>query len=336
MDFDTLKRSTQQEPKPLFSKEQVTEVPGCTSIEQEYFAYYGIDLENQLAGVQHRFGVIDSGNYRIASHLFEQDGAKGTFFVLHGYYDHVGLFGHILTFFLQQGYNVLAFDLPGHGLSSGEPATIADFSVYTQILADILKACTDRLAKPWHGYGQSTGCAILTDYLLNHELLTHEPLTHELLTHERLTGEQPELDKVIFSAPLVRPWMWPLSRFQLYLARPFIKQLPRTFTDNSRDPDFLKKAHSDPLAPKVLPTQWVSAMDRWIRKIERYRQKSPYKPLIIQGTCDRTVDAKYNIAKLRQLFTDPEVLMLKDARHHLPNELEETRKKYTEWLSSYI
>ena len=326
MDFDTLKRSLRQKPKPLFNDKQVTGEPGCTAIEKEYFAYYGIDLENQLAGVQHRFGVIDSYNYRIASHLYEQDGAKGTFFILHGYYDHVGLFSHILKFFLQQGYNVLAFDLPGHGLSSGKPATIPDFSVYTQILSDILKTSAGRLTRPWHGFGQSTGCAILTDFLLTHELSAHEPLT----------GKQPKLDKVIFSAPLVRPWLWPVSRIQLYLARPFIKQLPRRFTDNSRDPEFLQKAHNDPLAPKVLPTQWVSAMDRWIQKIERHRQKSPFQPLIIQGTYDRTVDAKYNIAKLRQLFTEPEVLMLKDARHHLPNELEETRQKYTEWLSSYI
>ena len=288
---------------PLFSEklskepEESKQVPQCTSVKKDYFAYYGIDLENRLPDVRHRFGSLESCKYQIACHLYEQNNAKGTFFVLHGYYDHVGLFGHILTFLLKQGYNVVAYDLPGHGLSSGKPATIPDFSIYTQIFTEVLQHFADRLPEPWHGYGQSTGCAILTDYLL--------------------TQEQPKLEKVIFSAPLVRPWMWPLSRIQLHIAKPFIKQLPRTFTDNSRDQAFLDKAHNDPLAPKVLPTQWVSAMDRWIRRIERHRQKSPFKPLIIQGTHDRTVDAKYNIAKLRQLFTDPEVLMLEDARHHL-------------------
>ncbi|OED42062.1 hypothetical protein ACH42_12560 [Endozoicomonas sp. (ex Bugula neritina AB1)] len=307
MDFSDLK----QQLKPLFG-DSATD----TRLEQAYFAFYDIDLENQLKGVSHRLGTLKSDGYDIACHLFQQDKAKGTFFLLHGYYDHVGLFGHILRFLVGRGYNVLAYDLPGHGLSSGQSATIADFAIYTRILQDILQICSEKLPKPWHGFGQSTGCAILTDYLLN--------------------DSAPQLEKVIFSAPLVRPWLWSLSRIQLYLAKPFIKKLPRTFTDNSRDKDFLAVAHKDPLAPTVLPTEWVVAMDRWIRRIECYKGKSAISPIIIQGTYDRTVDAKYNIAKLNEWFTDPDVLMLKDARHHLPNELESTRSEYTKWLSSYI
>ena len=297
--------------KPLFS-----ESLDSSAEERDYFFRYGIDLENQIEGVTHRFGFLNCHDYRIACHLFEQENPRGTFYVLHGYYDHVGLFSHILRFFLEQGYNVFAWDLPGHGLSSGAPASIPDFSVYTDILSSIFSLCTDKVAKPWHGYGQSTGCAILTDHLLGEEATP--------------------LNTVVLSAPLVRPWMWPLSRIQLYIARPFIKQLPRTFTDNSRDKSFLAMAHNDPLAPQVLPTEWVSAMDRWIKKLEKHKGKSSVSPLIIQGTDDRTVDAKYNIARLKQLFTDPKVLLLEDARHHLPNELEETRVEYTRWLASRL
>ena len=139
IDFDALKHQI----RPLFPKEQT-----ITSVEKEYFAFYGIDLEDSLDNVQHRFGSLDSCKYQIACHLFEQENAKGTFFVLHGYYDHVGLFGHIVSYLLKQGYNVLAYDLPGHGLSSGKPATIPDFSIYTQILTDILTACSGQLPRP--------------------------------------------------------------------------------------------------------------------------------------------------------------------------------------------
>ena len=307
MNVTTLKKNI----KPLFR-----ELSDSSAEELSYFARYGIDLENQVDGISHRFGSLDCNGYKIACHLLAQENPEGTFFILHGYYDHVGLYSHILRFFLEQGYNVFAYDLPGHGLSSGTPATIPDFSVYTEILSSIFLLCADRVAKPWHGYGQSTGCAILTDHLLS--------------------AKATPLNNVVLSAPLVRPWMWPLSRIQLHIARLFIRQLPRAFTDNSRDKSFLAMAHNDPLAPRVLPIEWVLAMDRWIKKVVRHKGKSPVSPLVIQGTCDRTVDAKYNIAKLKELFSDPKVLLLKDARHHLPNELEETRAEYTKWLASYL
>ena len=288
--------------------------------ERDYFSFYGIDLENQLDGVRHELGHIDSQGYRIACHIYRNEKARGTFFLLHGYYDHVGLFQHILRFMLERGYNVFAYDLPGHGLSSGSPATIRDFGIYTLILKDILKLCQNQLSGPWHAYGQSTGCAILTDLLM------------ELADK----GESSPFDQVVLSAPLVRPWLWRLGRIQLYLLRPFIKQLSRNFTDNCRDQAYLKFAYSDPLTPRVLPSEWVSALDRWVRRIESGNSKSSVSPLIIQGTCDRTVDAKHNIVALNRLFTNPEVLYLENARHHLPNELSETRAEYMQWLSTFV
>ncbi|MGI9277899.1 MAG: alpha/beta hydrolase [Endozoicomonas sp.] len=305
--------------KPLdLSSTGLQHTPGMH--ERDYFSFYGIDLENQLDGVRHELGHIDTQGYRVACHIYRKEQARGTFFLLHGYYDHVGLFPHILKFMLESGYSVFAFDLPGHGLSSGSPASIPDFGRYTLILKDILKLCQNQLPAPWHAYGQSTGCAILTDLLM------------ELAG----SGESSPFDKVVLSAPLVRPWLWRLGRLQLYLLRPFIRQLSRNFTDNCRDEAFLKFAYSDPLTPRVLPTEWVSALGRWIRKIESVSSKSSISPLIIQGTCDRTIDAKHNIQVLSRLFTRPQVLYLEGARHHLPNELPEAREEYMKWLSALL
>ena len=284
--------------------------------EAAYFKFYDIDIENQTAGVKHRLGYINSCGYRIACHFYQQAEVKGTVFLLHGYYDHVGLFSHIIRFYLQQGYAVLAYDLPGHGLSSGKEATIADFAIYRLILQDLVRYCEPMLPKPWLAYGQSTGCAIITDYL----------------SHQAENKNSLSFDDVVLSAPLIRPWLWRLSRIQLYLARPFIRQLPRKFTNNSRDQAFLNKAHNDPLAPGVLPTQWVTALDRWIRKIEASKTQVPISPLILQGTDDTTVDGQYNIKRLHKLYNSPKVLWLEGAKHHLPNELTETRNHYMQWL----
>ncbi|WP_257294197.1 alpha/beta hydrolase [Endozoicomonas sp. YOMI1] len=288
--------------------------------EQAYFEYYRIDLENRIADIRHYLGYINSTEYRIACHLYTRPEAKGSVFLLHGYYDHVGLFEHIIRFFLEEGYNVLAYDLPGHGLSSGQPATIKDFEHYRLVLEDVMRYCESILPTPWLAYGQSTGCAIITE-LLNHFTRKDIPMPFE---------------QVIFSAPLVRPRLWKLSRLQLYLVRPFIRQMPRKFKDNCRDERFLDKAHNDPLAPTVLPTQWVSALDHWIRKIESSKEQIPLSPLILQGTDDATVDGPYNIQALGQLYRSPKVLWLEDARHHLPNELTETRAHYMQWLSKQM
>lgn len=288
--------------------------------EKAYFEFYNIDLENRVPNTKHLIGYTNSSDYRIACHLYTKPEAKGSVFLLHGYYDHVGLFEHIIRFLLEEGYNILAYDLPGHGLSSGKPATIKDFELYRLVQEDVMRHCESILPKPWLAYGQSTGCAIITE-LLNH--------------HTRQDIPMP-FDQVILSAPLIRPWLWKFGRLQLYLIRPFIRQIPRQFKNNCRDKSFLNKAHNDPLAPTVLPTQWVSALDRWIRKIESSKEQIPLSPLILQGTDDTTVDGPYNIQALEQLYQSPKVLWLEGARHHLPNELEATRKHYMSWISNYL
>ena len=160
-----------------------------------YCSFYGIDLEHQYPDITHSIGTVKSYGYDIACHYYQQKNAKGSFFLIHGYYDHVGFYSNILRFLIEQGYSVLAYDLPGHGLSSGKSGTIPDFSIYTLILEDLLKVSTDKLPEPWHAYGQSTGCAILTDCLI-----------------QRATKQQSSpFKQVILSAPLIRPWLWKLG-----------------------------------------------------------------------------------------------------------------------------
>ncbi|MGB0360222.1 MAG: alpha/beta hydrolase, partial [Endozoicomonas sp.] len=106
----------------------------------------------------------------------------------------------------------------------------------------------------------------------------------------------------------------------------------RTFKNNCRDTKFIQKAHNDPLAPTILPTQWVASMNRWIKKIESSTVRITVPALIIQGTNDSTVDGVHNIKILQQLYHTPDILWLEGARHHLPNELENTRTIYLQCI----
>ncbi len=69
---------------------------------------------------------------------------------------------------LDQGFSVLTYDLPGHGLSNGSPASIQNFDHYQQVLEAVYRYVKHaaQLPTPWLGIGQSTGGAIWLHHLL--------------------------------------------------------------------------------------------------------------------------------------------------------------------------
>lgn len=282
---------------------------------RRYAGYYGIDFSDHAP--QH-LGRIQVDGFTLAVQVWRPAQARGTLIILHGYYDHMGLYRHLIRWALQRGLAVLAFDLPGHGLSSGERASIDCFLRYQKVLDAVLEHAGQwQLPAPWHLLGQSTGGAILIDRLL------HGPLPIEL-------------GRTVLMAPLVRPRQWGVSQMSLRLLGGFVHQLGRKFTDNSNDQAFLDFIRErDPLQSQVLPLAWVQALEKWIPRIES-AQSSPQSPLIIQGRMDKTVDWQHNIRVLDDKFSSPDVFFLPKARHHLANEGESIRREYLGWLGAQL
>jgi Lysophospholipase len=224
----------------------------------------------------------------------------------------------VIEWALDQNFAVIACDLPGHGLSSGERASIKDFTEYQDTLQGLFtEAQSLDLPQPWHLCGQSTGGAIVIDHVLNQG------------------ASSPAQGQVILLSPLVRPRAWGWSQLSYYLLKPFVKAIARRFSENSNDPDFLPFLLADPLQPLRLPTAWVGALARWIKHIEA----APYsmrRPLIVQGQADMTVDWEHNLEVLRGKFDRPQVLMLPEARHHLANETLALRREYFGFLTKRI
>lgn len=283
---------------------------------RDYRSFYGLDSAHP--GVRTRLGSFRTGPYRLAAQVWLPERPIGTLLMLHGYYDHMGLYGNLVDWALGRNLAVLACDLPGHGLSSGPRASIGDFGEYQAVLHGLFaEAQALRLPAPWHLCGQSTGGAILLDHLL----------------HGRA---RPELGETILLAPLVRPRAWLRSQVSYQLLRPFVREIPRRFSVNSSDEAFIDFVHNrDPLQPRILPTAWVGALARWIPRIEGAR-RSDRSPLIIQGEQDQTVEWRHNLDVLDDKFSQPRVLMLPEARHHLVNEREALRQQYFEFLDRQL
>jgi alpha-beta hydrolase superfamily lysophospholipase len=283
-----------------------------------YQRFYILDRLGLERPLRTWLGRMDVGGYEIVGQVWIPDRPVATLFLMHGFYDHMGLFRHLIEWALSMDFAVISCDLPGHGLSSGPRASINDFAEYQGVLQRLFEeASALQLPTPWHLCGQSTGGAILIDHLLNHGV------------------ESPAQGQVILLAPLVRPRAWGWSRLSYYLLNPFVTGIARRFSENTNAPAFLPFLLADPLQPQRLPTAWVGALARWIKRIES-APSSPRSPIIIQGEADMTVDWSHNLGVLSEKFSQPRILMLSDARHHLANEIPELRAQYLAFIEQKI
>ncbi|AXS82684.1 MULTISPECIES: alpha/beta hydrolase [Marinobacter] len=275
-----------------------------------YCRFYGLDLWVEHPEVNYHQGYIKAGGHEVMVHYFRLPDAKpgrGTVFILHGYFDHVGLYSQLIERCIGAGFDVLAYDQPGHGLSSGTPAAIDSFLEYQGVLADVLARARGKVREPWFAVGQSTGGAILIDYLLSNQ-------------HDQASSD---FRNVVLLAPLIRPMGWLGAKTLHSLVKPFISRWRRVFAENSGNTRFLRflREH-DPLQARAVHVDWVSALRRWVPHIESARPVD-FPVTVVQGEKDLTVDWQHNLRIIRNKFSSVEELRIPDGRHHLVNEAQD-------------
>ncbi|TGD72704.1 alpha/beta hydrolase [Mangrovimicrobium sediminis] len=275
---------------------------------------YHLDFSAHFPEAAYRGGYIDSGEHRLMLHRWLQPAARGNLFLVHGYFDHSGLFDKLVAYGLSRGYNVLIFDLPGHGLSSGEPAAIDDFGEYALAIEDALAAGGLPANLPLYAIGQSTGCAALTEYARR--------------------GSWP-FAGVAYLAPLVRPAHWTLVRLGIFLMAPFTEGVARKFNRNTSDGAFLEFVRSDPLQASQVSLRWLVALKRWLGGLSR-KELGVGPLLLVQGRQDSTVDWRYNVPFVLDLFAGSEVCYLPRAGHQLANESADIREVYYAALDQWF
>jgi alpha-beta hydrolase superfamily lysophospholipase len=290
---------------------------------REYCQYYQLDFPS----VAHRFGTFQSGKYELAAQIFtpgkptpgpSQEGkrARGTVVLLHGYIDHIGMLRHLIRHCLEQNLAVAAYDLPGHGLSSGQRMAIDDFSEYAEVFDAFLERIHLHLPEPFYFIGHSTGCAIAFEYLV------HAP--------------QYTFERLIFVAPLVRHVHWHISKIPYVFGKIFhINTVPRRYSDISSDPAFLQVLRRDPLQTDYVPFHWIRALHRWYQRIQDV-PGLPVDVLILQGTRDTVVDWEYNIPFLDRKLTRTQVLWIEGGGHQLLNETPAIREKVLQAIKSSL
>lgn len=280
---------------------------------QAFCQSYGLDFAASQPHVAYTAGHIRSGEFTLAVHQWSQQGARANLLLVHGYFDHSGLFNKLIAWGLAHRCNVLIFDLPGHGLSSGEPAVIDDFGDYSRAIDTVLRA-TSLPSLPWWAMAQSTGGAALIDYARKYT----RPFAATVLL-----------------APLVRPARWASVSAAHSLLAPFIPSVERKFSANSSDREFLDFLKRDPLQSRRTSLRWVGALRRWLRGLPR-RDLGVGAVLLIQGDADATVDWRYNVGFVSALFPGSRVEYLPGAGHQLANEAESYRRAYLALVVTWL
>ncbi len=298
-----------------FDEQQDSTVQTLNKIATQYLQHYQLSMPADLCRF-HAMGLRQSQGFDIVCQYWLPTAeCKGTVFINHGYYDHTGLFFHLVIFALEQGFAVAAYDLPGHGLSSGPRAGIDNFARYSDVLEDILMAAQP-LPKPWHCIAQSTGSAVVMHYLLAQQ-------------------RSNPFERLVMLAPLIKPHNWQRGIWLYRALRFFVTSIPRHYADNSNDPAFVTFCRNDTLQPSRLATSWVGAMKQWIEEFPQLPKQS-YSVLIIQGTNDDTVDWHYNVPAIKEKLPQTEIIYLDKARHHLANESEAIRTQLLTHIRDYL
>lgn len=273
---------------------------------QHYCDFYQLP-STRTAEIKHYAGSVSIAGFHIVTQVWQPNEVTATAYIVHGLYDHIGLYSRLIDYCLSRGWRVITFDLPGHGLSSGERSAINSFQDYDQVFTKILTNICLHFSEPIHVFGQSTGGAIIINYLLKYAV----------------DKDNSPFISVNLIAPLVRPYSWIKPKLLFPILSPFKSQLKRGTSTNSHDETFLNFVQNiDPLQTKHLPTSWVASMLNWNQFIEK-KKPSDVAINIVQGTEDHSVKWKYNLTFLKKKFPNHSIQIIKHGRHHLVNESSE-------------
>lgn len=213
------------------------------------------------------------GGARMARRWQPSGQVAGRMGIVHGLGEHSGRYHDWSTSFCQAGIEVVAFDLIGHGQSSGRRGHVSDYELLLDDI-DLLVRELERQAdsRPRWLYGHSLG----GNLVLNHAL-----------------RRSPHLSGLIVTSPLLSP-THPPPRWKRMLAAVLDRLYPQALfstaidaADLSHDPQAVQRYREDPLVHDRVSVRLgvqMLAAGRWALQ---HADKLASPTLLMHGTSDR-------------------------------------------------
>jgi lysophospholipase len=208
-------------------------------------------------------------NNEIFYHIWNTKDSKGTLLVTHGIAEHSECYSDFAKDLNKYGYNVIAYDLRGHGRSEGSRGVVEDFDDYCQDLKLFFQHCREHFKKekPLFLFGHSMGGLITTKTCLLHDL--------------------EDFDGVILSSPCfglkieVPVWKEKLAKFGSNWLPNLTLWNEIEYEDLTRDIEKAKKYGSDPLRHDKISPRLFLGMLEGIQFIKEHESEFKW-PLLIQ------------------------------------------------------
>lgn len=259
----------------------------------------------------------NAGDQAEEAELFFQSwmtqGSLGTLVVTHGISEHSESYAKTAENFCHLGWNVIAWDLRGHGRSEGKRGHVGAFTDYSRDLAQFLRHLKrgGHLEKPFALVGHSMGGLVTLRYLIDDKL--DAPLPGAVALSSPLLGVALAVPPVKdFAARMLRK-TWP----SLTLTNEIRNE------DLVRDSEWLKGYEKDALRHDKISPSLYFGMFETIDEVKRAGAKIKL-PILVQAAGQEKI---VSLPAIKDFFPEigsanKKLIVYEDSYHEIYNDLD--------------
>jgi acylglycerol lipase len=274
--------------------------------------------------MQHEFRDIPGHGGLKLKALVKENGAPVWLIVTHGLGEHMMRHQHFLKLFAGQ-FNILLYDLRGHGRSEGDRTNVVEFADFRRDLQHVVEFLQKEFSmNRYMAFGHSMGGLVTADWLQN---AAREDLYPEkVFLSSPPVGAPGILGPIFGNAPLML--LKALAEFPLTLPLKGILDLNRL----SHDSRILQNYLNDEFVEQKVHTHLFFQLLRTSRDVFSRPLRARCPLFASVGTEDGLVNAGMLLKYFANIEKNTKVLKVEGGYHELHNEIEKYRLPYFDFL----
>lgn len=251
----------------------------------------------------------DDGIIIYSQHWEPEEPCKGVICLVHGLGEHSGRYAHLAAFLNQHKFALCAFDLRGHGKSTGQRGYCPHFESFLTDIKKFILIQTERYpGLPVFLYGHSLGGTLA----LNYTFRNNGNLAGMIATGPYLAAA--------FQPP---SWKISLGKLMMKIKPSFTMSNEIDPMALSRDPRIAQDYRSDPLVHDRVTAPLAFGMFDAGDWLIQHAVEIPLPILLMQGSADRLVSPAGSIEFAKRAGERCTLKMWQDFFHEIHNEPEQ-------------